>query len=150
MIKWQCKSFDELSKDELYRLLALRQEVFVVEQYCPYLDVDGKDIDAHHLLVCDKDNNLLAYSRLLPKGASYNNATSIGRIMISPKFRNKGLGRPLMEHSIKHSQRLFGNIPIRIGAQCYLIGFYEKCGFKIASEMLLEDNIPHIEMIYEF
>lgn len=150
MIQWTCKSFDELSKKELYRILALRQETFVLEQYCPYLDVDGKDIECFHLIGTNKSNDLLAYSRLLPKGLSYSNETSIGRIISSGAARGGGYGRALVETSIKEIERLFGRIPIRIGAQCYLKGFYEKFGFRVDSPIYLEDGIPHQEMIYTF
>jgi len=150
MIQWICKSFDELSKKELYSILALRQEIFILEQYCPYLDADGKDIKCYHLIGIDKNNNLLAYSRLIPKGLSYPNATSIGRIISSNAARGSGFGRALVEMSIKEIKRLFGESPIRIGAQCYLKGFYEKFGFQVDSPIYLEDGIPHQEMIYIF
>ncbi|MGB0864654.1 MAG: GNAT family N-acetyltransferase [Saprospiraceae bacterium] len=149
-MQWTCKSFDELSKKELYSILALRQETFVVEQYCPYLDVDGKDIECFHLIGTNENNELLAYSRLIPKDLSYPNEISIGRIISSGAARGGGYGRALMEKSIKELKRLFGEIPIRIGAQCYLKGFYEKFGFQIASPIYLEDGIPHQEMVYFF
>ena len=150
MIQWTCKSFDELSKKELYSILALRQETFVVEQYCPYLDVDGKDIQCFHLIGTNKSNDLLAYSRLIPKGLSYSEETSIGRIISSGAARGSGYGRALMETSIQELKRLFGETSVRIGAQCYLKGFYEKFGFQVASPIYLEDGIPHQEMIYIF
>jgi ElaA protein len=150
MIQWNCKSFDELSKKELYRILALRQETFVVEQYCPYLDVDGKDIECFHLIGMNESNDLLAYSRLIPKGLSYSNESSIGRIISSGATRGGGYGRALMERTIIEIERLFGRIPIRIGAQCYLKGFYEKFGFQVDSSVYLEDGIPHQEMVYTF
>lgn len=150
MIQWNCKSFDELSKKELYRILALRQETFVVEQYCPYLDVDGKDIECFHLIGTNKSNDLLAYSRLIPNGLSYSNESSIGRIISSGATRGGGYGRALMERTIIEIERLFGRMPIRIGAQCYLKGFYEKFGFQVDSSIYLEDGIPHQEMVYTF
>ena len=150
MIQWFCKSFDELTSKELYSILALRQEIFVVEQYCPYLDVDGKDFSCYHLFSTNKDNNLLAYSRLVPKGLSFTNEASIGRIMSSPLARGTGMGGKLIHQSISEVERLFGNVNIRIGAQCYLTGFYNKFGFVVDSEVFLEDAIPHVEMLYVF
>ena len=100
MIRWTCKSFEQLTTKELYQVLALRQIVFVVEQFCPYQDADSKDYDSFHLMGWDKNNNLIAYSRLIPKGISYPNATSIGRILSAPKYRTAGLGRKLLERSV--------------------------------------------------
>lgn len=146
MIRWICKSFDQLTPKEIYEVLALRQEVFVVEQYCPYQDADNKDFDSFHLLGKNEHNHLVTYARLIPKGISYPNATSIGRILSAPKYRAAGMGRKLLDASLRHMKILFGEQTIRIGAQCYLLGFYQKFGFEAVGDTYLEDGIPHIEM----
>jgi ElaA protein len=144
-ITWQLKKFEELSTIELYKILHLRAEVFVVEQNCPYQDMDGKDFKSYHLLGF-AENELLAYTRILPAGISYKEA-SIGRVVTSPKTRGTGAGKELMKESIQCIEKLFGTVSVRIGAQCYLKKFYESFGFEIASEEYLEDNIPHVEMV---
>ena len=144
-IKWLCKSFNELKPNELYELLRLRSEVFVVEQNCVFLDIDNKDQIAYHLLGY-KDDDLVAYTRLLDKNTAYK-LMSIGRVVTSPKYRGTGAGKALMEESIKRCYELFGKDDIKIGAQLYLRKFYESLGFKQSSEMYLEDDIEHIEMI---
>ncbi len=147
MIRWTCKSFDQLSAMELYQVLALRQRVFVVEQYCPYQDADGKDVEVYHLMGWDKNKHLIAYARLIPKGISYPNETSIGRIMTHPKTRGTGTGSKLLVAALQEMEKLFGVLPIRIGAQAYLMSFYEKFGFKTEGNMYLEDGIPHFDMV---
>lgn len=127
--------------------MRLRNEVFVVEQNCVYQDADGKDPYCHHLLIFDGEQ-LVAYTRLLPRGVSYEQM-SIGRVVSSPSHRGTGVGRLLMRLSIETCHNLFGDGPIRIGAQMYLKKFYESLGFVQTSDMYLEDNIPHIEMIRE-
>jgi ElaA protein len=145
---WSYKLFNELTVNELYEIMYIRQIVFVVEQNCPYLDVDGKDLAAWHLMGRDADSNeLVAYTRLLPKGVAYETEISIGRVVTHPKVRKTGAGRALMAQSLKQIRALCPNQPIRIGAQCYLIAFYESFGFKIDGETYLEDGILHIEMI---
>ena len=144
-IKWLCKSFNELKPNELYELLRLRSEVFVVEQNCVFLDIDNKDQIAYHLLGYNGDA-LVAYTRLLDKNTAYK-LMSIGRVVTSPKYRGTGAGKALMEESIKRCYELFGKDEIKIGAQLYLRKFYESLGFKQSSEMYLEDDIEHIEMI---
>jgi ElaA protein len=145
---WSCKLFNQLNLNELYEIMNLRQVVFIVEQNCPYLDADGKDIPAWHLMGRDAaSNQLIAYTRLLPKGVAYEMEISIGRVVTHPKVRNTGAGKALMTESLKQIRALYPNQPIRIGAQCYLIPFYEGFGFKIDGEAYLEDGILHIEMI---
>ena len=148
MCHFKCKSFSDLSLDELYEIMALRQQVFVVEQDCPYLDADGKDQLAWHLMGFDKNEKLIAYSRIVPQGISYENYPSIGRIVSSPSVRGKGVGKKLMVENLEWVEKLFKNKPVKISAQCYLIKFYESFGFKTIGEEYLEDNIPHIAMIY--
>lgn len=146
MIKWTCKSFDELNLREWYNISMLRQQVFIVEQYCPYLDADGKDLKAHHLIGENQNGELLAYARLLPINISYENKASIGRIVASDKARGTGIGKELLEKSIEWMQKLYGTTPIKIGAQGYLEKFYHKFGFQTVSDVYLEDGIPHIDM----
>ncbi|MFZ4542465.1 MAG: GNAT family N-acetyltransferase [Saprospiraceae bacterium] len=142
------KHFSELSTDELYDIMAIRQDIFVVEQNCPYLDADGKDKFAHHLMIINKDGIILAYSRLLPEGISYGGYTSIGRVITKSSERGTGLGKKLMEQSIQSCGELFGkNYDIQIGAQSYLKLFYESLGFKTIGAEYLEDGIPHLHMI---
>lgn len=137
--------FNELTPIELYTILRLRNEVFVVEQNCVYQDADKKDPYCHHLMMWD-GNNLVAYARLLPQGLSYEQM-SIGRVISSPAYRGTGAGKLLIEHAINACKELFGDGPIKIGAQLYLKKFYESFGFEQKSEMYLEDDIEHIEMI---
>lgn len=144
-MNWVLKSFEELSNNELYAILKLRCEVFVVEQNCPYLDEDDKDQNSYHLMGW-KDDLLAAYTRLLPAGLAFEEA-SIGRVVTSTKARGAGIGRELMLQSIKQLYNLFGKVPIRIGAQLYLKNFYASLGFEQVSDMYLEDNIPHVKML---
>ncbi|MGN6510378.1 MAG: GNAT family N-acetyltransferase [Chitinophaga sp.] len=144
-ITWSVKTFAELTNEELYRILRLRSEVFVVEQQCPYLDMDNYDQRALHLQG-ENEDGLAAYTRLFAPGVKSDMA-SIGRVVSSPSARGKGFGRQLMEVSIAAVEEKWGKIPIWIGAQLYLQKFYESLGFVQSSEMYLEDNIPHIEMI---
>lgn len=144
-IQWVLKKFDELTAKELYSILHLRSEVFVVEQNCVYLDMDGKDESCFHL--CGyQQQNLVAYTRLLPPGLAYPQS-SIGRVVTSAAVRRTGAGRLLMLQSIKSVYELFGVGPIKIGAQLYLKAFYESFGFKQIGEMYFEDGIEHIAMI---
>lgn len=144
-ITWTYKSFEELTKLELYAILRLRSEVFIIEQHCNYQDVDGKDLKSYHLMAWHGDD-LAAYTRILPAGVSFNEA-SIGRVLTASKYRGLGIGITLMKNSIEKVYSTFGNQPIKIGAQLYLQRFYEGLGFIKCSEQYLEDEIPHIEMI---
>ena len=145
MIKWTVKKFDELSVHELYSILRLRSEVFVVEQACVFQDMDNKDQSSYHLMG-HEDEHLVAYTRLIPPGVSYSYA-SIGRVITSQSARGTGIGKQLMETSINKAQQLFGNVPIKIGAQLYLKDFYHSFGFEQSSDIYDEDGIDHIEMI---
>ena len=144
-ITWNFKSFIELTASELYDILKLRSEVFVVEQHCVYLDTDDKDQSAYHFCGWLK-GRLVAYTRILPPGISYPEA-SIGRVVTSPEFRKTGIGRTLMQKSIDIAFNQFNNPTIKIGAQVYLHEFYTTLGFKLSSEEYIEDGIPHIEML---
>ena len=143
-ITFKIKRFNELSTLELYSLLQLRSEVFVVEQNCVYQDVDGKDDNAIHVLGF-LDNELASYSRIFDKGIYFEEA-SIGRVVVSPKHRDKKLGHDLMQVSIAAVKEHFKEHNITISAQEYLKKFYESHGFVQTSEMYLEDDIPHIQM----
>ena len=144
MITFKIKRFNKLSTVELYSLLQLRSEVFVVEQNCVYQDIDGKDEKAIHVLGYYNDD-LVAYSRLFNKGYYFEEA-SIGRVVVSPKFRDKKFGHDLMRISIETINKIFNETAITISAQEYLKKFYESNGFVQTSEMYLEDDIPHIQM----
>ncbi len=146
-LTFDCKPFERLSPNELYDLLRLRQEVFVVEQHCAYLDADGKDLQAWHLMGYDEAGHLAAYARLLPAGVSYADYPAIGRIVTSARWRGKGAGRRLMREAIAWMERLFGRQPIKISAQTYLIAFYRSFGFEPVGLPYLEDGIPHTAMI---
>ena len=145
MIAWKCKYFSDLSNWELYKILQLRNEIFVVEQNCVYQDCDGKDLKAYHYMGWQNDE-LVAYSRLFEKGIIYTDAASIGRVITAQSIRRQNAGRQLMHHSINEVYRLFGEVPIRVEAQFYLKKFYESFGFVQASEVYLEDGIEHISM----
>jgi ElaA protein len=144
-IRWYLKAFNALSLEELYQILRLRNEVFIVEQNCPYQDMDNADQKALHLLGFT-DEGLAAYTRLFEPGIKFDMA-SIGRVVTAQFARGTGSGRLLMEKSIKAVEENWGKVPIKIGAQLYLQKFYESLGFSQFSEMYLEDNIPHIEMV---
>ena len=146
-IKWKIKSFDALSVHELYDLLRLRSEIFVVEQNCVYLDLDGKDKVALHL-IGEFEGKIVAHARLFEAGISFDNA-SIGRVTVYPNYRTRKWGHELMQQAIAGVLKYFGESKITIGAQLYLKKFYESHGFVQTSEMYMADNIPHIEMIKE-
>ena len=143
-INWSLKSFEELTVHELYAILQLRIEVFIVEQNCPFQDADNKDQLAWHLMGWQQDQ-LSAYTRIVPPGISYE-FPSIGRVVTSPAARKGGLGRLLMQQSIIETEKMYGGSAIRIGAQLYLTKFYESLGFIKSSDVYLEDGIEHIEM----
>ncbi|MBL4676051.1 MAG: GNAT family N-acetyltransferase [Mucilaginibacter sp.] len=144
-LRYIIKHFTELTTAELYALLRLRAEVFVVEQNCVYLDLDGKDQQSFHLLYY-ADDELAAYTRLVPAGLSFNEI-SIGRVITSPRHRGTGLGKKLIDASIEGCYEKFGHQTIRIGAQLYLLTFYQSFGFVEQGEVYDEDGIPHIEMV---
>ena len=148
MITWKCDFFTELSNLELYKIIQLRSEVFIVEQNCVYQDCDDKDLKAYHYCGWEEEN-LVAYSRLFDKGISYPNAASIGRVLTSPSVRRKNVGKELMNQSIKEVYHLFGKVPIQISAQRYLKRFYESFSFVQKSGIYMEDGIEHISMVLD-
>lgn len=143
-VQWQIKSFEALSVNELYDILRLRSEVFVVEQNCVYLDIDKKDKLALHLFG-KFEGKIVAYSRLFNAGISFKNA-SIGRVVVDANYRSKKFGHDLMREAIAGIMIHFSERKITIGAQLYLKKFYESHGFVQTGEVYLEDDIPHIEM----
>lgn len=146
LLHWTCKPFAELTVDELYRIVQLRNAVFVVEQNCPYQDADDKD--QHCLHVCGWHNGILVgYARLVPKGISYEAYISIGRVVTATVVRGSGAGKALLQKAIEDCYAAYEQQPIKISAQLYLKRFYESFGFEQVSEVYLEDNIEHIAMI---
>jgi ElaA protein len=143
-IQWKIKSFETLSVNELYDILRLRSEIFVVEQNCVYLDIDGKDKFALHLFG-EFEGEIVGYSRLFKPGITFDNA-SIGRVVVDANYRDRKWGHDLMREAIAGIKNHFGETKITIGAQLYLKKFYESHGFVQTSEIYLEDDIPHIEM----
>jgi ElaA protein len=144
-IDWSLKPFGNLTPWEVYAILQLRNEVFVVEQNCVFQDADGKDADSWHLQG-HRAGKLIAYTRIVPPGVIYEEA-SIGRVVSSPSARGTGAGKDLMEKSIAAVYTVCGAGPIRIGAQLYLRNFYQDFGFVQVGETYVEDGIPHIYMI---
>ncbi len=142
---FKVKNFTELTISELYAFLQLRAAVFVVEQDCPYQDVDGKDQKALHILGYEKDR-LIAYTRVFEPGAYFENA-SIGRVVVKKDYRGSKNGKFLMEESIKAIQNHFNVEVIEISAQKYLLEFYKELDFESTGSEYLEDNIPHLRMI---
>lgn len=146
---FKCLSFNELNLQQLYDIMRLRQEVFVVEQNCAYLDTDGNDEASFHLMSYNEEMEIVAYARLLPKGLTYPNYASIGRVVVAPKARGGGLGKLLMKEALRQTEILFKKDEIKISAQHYLIQFYEELNFKVVGEEYLEDEILHISMIFK-
>lgn len=147
MLDWRYKTFKELSNWELYELMQLRNEVFVVEQDCVYQDADGKDLESTHLLGYE-GKELVAYVRIVPEGISYKGYCSIGRVVVSPNHRRKAYGKAVMLKGIEICKKTFEE-NIKISAQCYLEKFYTELGFEVVSEEYLEDDIPHYAMRYK-
>ncbi len=141
------KKFNELTTEELYKILRVRNEVFVVEQTCIYQDCDNKDYNSYHLYV-EEGNEVVGYLRIVNKGISYDEM-SIGRVLVKENYRNKGLSRKIMLEAIKFIEEKLNFTEIRISGQVYIKGFYESLGFKQVSEEYLEDDIPHVEMVYK-
>jgi ElaA protein len=142
---WHYKKFEELTSKELYNILELRVEVFVVEQNCLYNECDRKDFKSTHLW-CEMDGKVIAYCRILPPGVSYHEP-SIGRVVSHPDFRHLKMGYQLMRHSLQIIENHFQTHSVRISAQSYLKSFYEKFGYQQVSEEYLEDDLPHMQML---
>ena len=146
--RWQLKSFDEFTTQELYGVLRLRVDVFVVEQACPYGELDGKDLDGEtrHLWAVDEAGEVAAYLRLLPPGLSFPDAASMGRVVVAPAHRGCGLSHELVDRGLGALADAWPGKAVTIGAQEYLTSFYESHGFKVVSPGYLEDGIPHVDM----
>lgn len=146
-MRWIIKSFEELTTKELYGILKLRNEVFIVEQNCPYEDCDDKDINSYHIFYMNGEN-IEAYLRVVKKGVSYENDVSIGRVVVNAELRRKGLAKDMILVAIKFIEKELKESTIRISAQEYVLDLYRNVGFKEVSDIYLEDDIPHMEMLY--
>lgn len=146
-MNWKIKKFNEVNTEEIYKILALRNEIFIVEQECSYLDCDNKDFNSYHLFA-EENGEVVAYLRILKKGVSYDEV-SIGRVAVKQSHRGKGISREMMLKAIDFIENNLFEDAIKIQAQAYLIKFYSSLGFKAVSEEYLEDNIPHIDMLYK-
>lgn len=147
MLAWRLASFGELSRDEIHEIFQARLAVFVVEQACPFQDLDGRDPACWHLIGRrDAGGPLLAYCRLVPPGVKYEEP-SIGRVLTTESGRRRGLGRELMREAVARAEALWPGRAFRIGAQQYLEGFYGEFGFVRVSEPYDEDGIMHIDML---
>ncbi len=148
MMEWQIVTFDQLDSVTLYHLLQLRVDVFVVEQNCPYPELDGKDLHPQTLhLLLKKQDKILGYSRVLAPDVSYPGQPAIGRVCVAQTARRLGLGELLVAKAIAVASEQWPSLDLYISAQCYLQRFYESMGFVAASEPYLEDDIPHLKMI---
>lgn len=145
LMRWIFKTFEELTTNELYDILQLRAEVFVVEQDCPYQDLDNKDMDSYHVMAYEA-NYLAAYTRIVNPGISYPEI-AIGRVVVSPKNRGERLGVLVMNKSIEFIANELTPQPIRLSAQSHLQKFYSDLGFVFTGKEYLEDGIPHVEML---
>jgi ElaA protein len=145
-ISWSWSHFEVLRPGDLYDIIALRTAVFIVEQRCAYQDTDGVDSVSHHLWTRGSDGSIVAYLRVVPPGVKYGEP-SLGRIATAIGARGLGLGRALVGEGITRLEGLYGQEPIRIGAQRYLLGFYQELGFSPIGSAYDEDGIPHVEML---
>ncbi|MBK6362290.1 MAG: GNAT family N-acetyltransferase [Saprospiraceae bacterium] len=146
-MKIEVKTFNQLTNKELYKVLDLRNKVFIVEQNCVYLDTDNKDYKSHHFMIWDKDQKLMGYSRILPPGIAYSDYCSIGRVITSKENRGSGLGQKLMKMVVEQTKLLYPDTFIKIEAQSYLINFYKSFGFEPIGDDYMLDGILHREMI---
>ena len=141
------KKFEQLTTGELYSILKVRTEVFVVEQNCPYPEVDGKDLKSYHLYK-EEDGEVIAYLRILPPGVSYEEL-SIGRVLVKKEYRGQKLAHQMLEYALQFIQNKLNETTVKIQAQAHLRNFYGSFGFKAVTETYLEDNIPHVDMILD-
>ncbi|MAD73584.1 MAG: GNAT family N-acetyltransferase [Rheinheimera sp.] len=147
-MQWQVQTFADLDTLTLYSMLQLRVDVFVVEQNCPYPELDDKDLhpQTRHIIL-KKGDKVIAYSRVLAPDVSFAGFPGIGRVCVSQTARRLGLGRGLMDKTLEVTKQYWPDMDIHISAQCYLQQFYQESGFESASEPYLEDDIPHLKMI---
>lgn len=146
-MKCKLKEFTELTTAELYEILKLRAEVFVVEQNCPYQDLDDKDQSSYHLFLED-NGQIIAVLRILPENIAYKEM-AIGRLIVKKSYRGKGISRKMMARAMEFITEDLGKEKIRLSGQAYLSDFYQSLGFEKVSEMYLEDGIEHFEFLYE-
>ena len=146
-MSWILKKFDELTNIELYNILKERTLVFVVEQNCAYLEVDGKDSVSYHFFK-EENGEIIAYSRIVPAGVSYQEI-SIGRVLVKKEHRGQGIAEELIKRGLYFIQNELKETTVKIQAQEYLSKFYSSFGFEATSETYLEDNIPHIDMLLQ-
>ena len=147
--KWKFCSYDDLTKKELHQLIILRQNIFIVEQNCPYQDADKKDFNSHHLMGFDQNNQLIAYLRIVGPGVSYKEV-SLGRILTHISHRGTGLGKETVKMGLQFTESIYGKVAIKISAQSHLAPFYKSFDFESTGKEYLEDDIPHTEMIRYF
>ena len=145
-MNWELKAFNDLTNMELHDIFKLRTDIFVVEQKCPYPEIDGKDLLSFHLMG-KVDDEIVAYARILPPGLSFNKP-SIGRVVVAESHRGTGLGHELLREAIAVSLVKYRQ-SIKIGAQAHLENYYGAAGFKKVSDVYLEDDIPHIDMVLD-
>ncbi|MEB2358193.1 GNAT family N-acetyltransferase [Bacillus pumilus] len=143
-VNWTCETFEELTKEDLYLILMERVNVFVVEQTCPYPEIDHRDQEALHLMA-KEDGTIVAYCRIFQSGIMYEEA-SIGRVLVTQAGRKKGYGKMLLSKALEKLSEL-GETSVKIQAQAYLKSFYESFGFKAVSDCYEEDGIPHLDMV---
>ncbi|MBU3159598.1 GNAT family N-acetyltransferase [Clostridium frigoris] len=146
-LNWQLKKFEEVKSEEIYNILKIRNEVFIVEQQCAYQDCDDKDKKSYHLYL-QEEGEIISYLRILEKGISFDEV-SIGRVLVNKNYRFKGIARAMMLKAIEFIEQSLSEAVIKIQAQAYLVDFYVSLGFKETSNEYLEDNIPHIDMLYK-
>lgn len=144
-MNFQLKTFNELTTTELYNILKERTDVFVVEQNCPFPEVDGKDLQSYHLFK-EENGEIIAYLRILPPGVSYPEL-SIGRVLVKEDYRGQKLAQQMMEEALSYITSELKETTVKIQAQHYLEDFYRSFGFEVISEVYLEDGIPHIDML---
>ena len=141
--------YSKLSIDHFHDIIALRINIFVIEQDCPYQDLDGKDKLAYHLFYTNNKDDVIAATRILPQSISYAEV-SIGRVVVDKDCRGLGMGDLIMEESMNFVQAKFGKVNVRLSAQKHLENYYGKHGFASTGKEYLEDGIPHVEMLYEY
>ncbi|MCJ8339646.1 MAG: GNAT family N-acetyltransferase [Pseudomonadales bacterium] len=152
MLTWYCKSYQQLSADQLFAIFKARQQVFIVEQNCPYPDIDQLDKQCLHLFACNDSTaantepEILAYLRIIPPGAQYPQA-SFGRVLTTESARGTGVGKTLVAKALQQLQRVYPSADIKISAQSYLQDFYARFGFETISDIYLEDDIEHLDML---
>lgn len=146
LLQWQCHPFEGFTPLALYQTLQLRDQVFVLEQQSLYGDIDGVDLHCHHLQGRDGHGQLIAYARLLAPGAKYPDASAIGRVVLAPAARGKGLGQQLLAQALAHCLHLWPDAPIMLSAQLAACGLYQRFGFVAVSPPYDDGGIPHVDM----